>query len=162
MTLGMKAAAMQCRGASVAVAALCADAERDMLLAMAQRIDSNVGLILDANKLEMAQSEHRGIASAMLDRLRLDADRIAGISRGLREVSALADPVGQLTRRDTRPNGVVVERVRVPLGVIAMMARPNVIDDAAALCLKAGNGEILRGFRTSLDRDHGQHLITIQ
>ncbi len=147
MTLDMKAAALQCREASAAVAALSADAKRDLLLAMAERIDTNVKFILDANQLDMAQAEHRGIGSAMLDRLRLDADRIEGISRGLREVAALADPVGQVTHRDTRPNGVVVERVRVPLGVIAMIyeARPNVTVDAAALCLKAGNGVILRG-----------------
>ncbi|HET9034158.1 MAG TPA: glutamate-5-semialdehyde dehydrogenase [Dokdonella sp.] len=145
--MDMKAAALQCREAAIAVAALSADAKRSMLVAMAERIDASVDLILDANKLDMSQAEHRGIGSAMLDRLRLNADRIAGISRGLREVAELADPVGQVTQRDTRPNGVLVERVRVPLGVIAMIyeARPNVTVDAAALCLKAGNGVILRG-----------------
>ena len=147
MPLDMKTAALQCREAAAAVAALSGDDKRAMLIAMAERIDANVGMILDANRLDLAQAEHRGIGSAMLDRLRLDADRIAGISRGLREVAELADPVGQVTRRDTRPNGVLVERVRVPLGVIAMIyeARPNVTVDAAALCLKAGNGVILRG-----------------
>lgn len=147
MSFDMKAAALQCREAAAAVAALSADAKRVMLLAMAERIDANVELILKANTLDMAQAEHRGIGAAMLDRLRLDAGRIGGISAGLREVAGLADPVGQVTHRDTRPNGVVVERVRVPLGVIAMIyeARPNVTVDAAALCLKAGNGVILRG-----------------
>ena len=147
MPFDMKAAALQCREAAAVVAALSSEAKRAMLIAMAERIDANLDLILDANTLDMAQAEHRGVGSAMLDRLHLDADRIAGISRGLREVAELADPVGQVTRRDTLPNGVLVARVRVPLGVIAMIyeARPNVTVDAGALCLKAGNGVILRG-----------------
>ncbi|HRF84874.1 MAG TPA: gamma-glutamyl-phosphate reductase, partial [Pseudoxanthomonas sp.] len=84
---------------------------------------------------------------AMLDRLALDGKRLSAIAAALREVAALPDPVGQVTRRETRPNGIRVERVRVPLGVIAMIyeARPNVTADAAALCIKAGNGVILRG-----------------
>lgn len=147
MTNEMKSAALACREAAASVAAMNTGAKRDLLMAMAERIEAKVPLILDANALDMAQAAHRGVASAMLDRLRLDADRIAGIARALREVAELPDPVGQVTRRDTRPNGVVVERIRVPLGVIAMIyeARPNVTVDAAALCLKAGNGVILRG-----------------
>jgi glutamate-5-semialdehyde dehydrogenase len=83
----------------------------------------------------------------MLDRLRLDEERLAGIVAALRHVAGLDDPVGRITRSETRPNGLVVERMRVPLGVIAMIyeARPNVTADAAALCLMAGNGVILRG-----------------
>ncbi|HZV38305.1 MAG TPA: glutamate-5-semialdehyde dehydrogenase, partial [Pseudoxanthomonas sp.] len=95
----------------------------------------------------IAAAEAKGIGSAMADRLRLDPERLGGIAEALGEVASLPDPVGQVTRRETRPNGIVVERVRVPLGVIAMIyeARPNVTADAAALCLKAGNGVILRG-----------------
>jgi glutamate-5-semialdehyde dehydrogenase len=147
MTKDIKTAALECRAAAFSVAALTAEAKRSMLIAMADRIEANEALILDANALDMSQAEHRGIGSAMLDRLRLDADRIAGIARSLREVADLPDPVGQVTHRETRPNGVMVERTRVPLGVIAMIyeARPNVTVDAAALCLKAGNGVILRG-----------------
>ena len=147
MTQNMKNAALNCREAANTVAALSSNAKCELLQAMADRIEASVALILDSNALDMAQAEHRGIGNAMLDRLRLDADRIAGIARGLREVAQLPDPVGQVTRRDTRPNGVIVEKVRVPLGVIAMIyeARPNVTVDAAALCLKAGNGVILRG-----------------
>jgi glutamate-5-semialdehyde dehydrogenase len=83
----------------------------------------------------------------MLDRLRLDETRVAGIASALREVAELPDPVGVTTRRETRPNGLSIERVRIPLGVIAMIyeARPNVTADAAALCLMAGNAVILRG-----------------
>ncbi|MGB0132526.1 glutamate-5-semialdehyde dehydrogenase [Dokdonella sp.] len=147
MTNDMKSAALQCREAAQAVAALSSQAKHDLLIAMAERIEANLSSILEANALDMRNAGERGIAPAMLDRLRLDADRVAGITRGLREVAGLADPVGQVTHRDTRPNGIVVERVRVPLGVIAMIyeARPNVTVDAAALCLKAGNGVILRG-----------------
>jgi glutamate-5-semialdehyde dehydrogenase len=147
MIKDIKTAALECRAAAFSVAALTAEAKRSMLIAMADRIEANEALILDANALDMSQAEHRGIGSAMLDRLRLDADRVAGIARSLREVADLPDPVGQVTHCETRPNGVMVERTRVPLGVIAMIyeARPNVTVDAAALCLKAGNGVILRG-----------------
>ncbi len=147
MTTEIRTAALACRDAAATIAGLSATQKSDLLIAMAACIEADSALILAANELDMAQAAHRGIGAAMLDRLRLDTDRIAGITRSLREVAVLPDPVGQVTRRDTRPNGVVVERVRVPLGVIAMIyeARPNVTVDAAALCLKAGNGVILRG-----------------
>jgi glutamate-5-semialdehyde dehydrogenase len=95
----------------------------------------------------MKKAAERGVKGAMLDRLRLDASRMAGIADALREVATLPDPVGVVTRRDVRPNGVVIERQRIPLGLIAMIyeARPNVTADAAALCLKAGNAVLLRG-----------------
>ncbi|MCB1575322.1 MAG: glutamate-5-semialdehyde dehydrogenase [Xanthomonadales bacterium] len=143
----MKSLALACREAAVAVAALGPAAKRDLLLDMARRIEADAAGILVANAVDLRRAEGSGISAAMFDRLRLDPERIASIARGLREVAALPDPVGQVTHRDTRPNGVIVERVRVPLGVIAMIyeARPNVTVDAAALCLKAGNGVILRG-----------------
>ena len=147
MNPDMKSLALACREAAVAVAALGPAAKRDLLLDMARRIEADAAGILVANAVDLRRAEGSGISAAMLDRLRLDPERIAGVARGLREVAALPDPVGQVTHRDTRPNGVLVERVRVPLGVIAMIyeARPNVTVDAAALCLKAGNGVILRG-----------------
>ncbi|MCB1569831.1 MAG: glutamate-5-semialdehyde dehydrogenase [Xanthomonadales bacterium] len=143
----MKSLALACREAAVAVAALGPAAKRDLLLDMARRIEADAAGILNANAVDLRRAEGSGISAALFDRLRLDPERIASIARGLREVAALPDPVGQVTHRDTRPNGVIVERVRVPLGVIAMIyeARPNVTVDAAALCLKAGNGVILRG-----------------
>ena len=147
MTPDIRSAALACREAAICISGLSAAQKRDLLNAMAERIDAGATRILAANELDMAQATHRGVGAAMLDRLRLDSGRIDGIARSLREVAGLPDPVGQVTRRDTRPNGIVVERVRVPLGVIAMIyeARPNVTVDAAALCLKAGNGVILRG-----------------
>ncbi len=139
--------ALQCRAASAHVAALSTAAKRELLLAMATALESDAALILEANARDLAAAREKAISGAMLDRLKLDPAGLAGIADALREVAGLPDPVGQVTRRDTRPNGIEVERVRVPLGVIAMIyeARPNVTADAAALCIKAGNGVILRG-----------------
>ena len=145
--MSIRTLALQCCDAARAVAALSTDAKDAMLRAMADALERDVDAILAANASDMAAATEKGVGEAMLDRLRLDAGRVAGIAAALREVAALPDPVGQLTRRDVRPNGITVERVRMPLGVIAMIyeARPNVTADAAALCLKAGNGVILRG-----------------
>jgi glutamate-5-semialdehyde dehydrogenase len=114
---------------------------------MAQAIDDRTDAILAANEQDMAQAAAKGVQGAMLDRLRLDAGRVGAIARAVREVADLPDPVGQVTRRDQLPNGLAIERVRIPLGVVTMIyeARPNVTADAAALCLKAGNAVILRG-----------------
>ena len=147
MMADIKNAALACRDAAQAVADLSTAAKRDLLCSMAARIEANAASILEANAEDMREAEAGNLATSMLDRLRLDHARIAGIAHGLREVADLPDPVGQVTHRETRPNGIVVERVRVPLGVIAMIyeSRPNVTVDAAALCLKSGNGVILRG-----------------
>ncbi|MDH5834171.1 glutamate-5-semialdehyde dehydrogenase [Luteimonas kalidii] len=139
--------ALRCRDASRAVAALRTEDRDAMLRAMADALLADAPAILAANAQDLDAARDKGVAAAMLDRLRLDDARLAGVADALREVAALPDPVGQVTRRETRPNGIVVERVRTPLGVVAMIyeARPNVTADAAALCLKAGNGVILRG-----------------
>lgn len=143
----IRAQALACRDAAQAVAALSTDAKNALLRAMADALDADAPPILAANAEDLRAAEAKGISSAMLDRLKLDPQRLAGIAHALREVAELPDPVGVVTRRDVRPNGIAIERVRVPLGVIAMIyeARPNVTADAAALCLKAGNGVILRG-----------------
>lgn len=143
----IKQQALQCRYAAQQIAQLSTDAKSALLRAMAASLEADADAILEANAKDMAAAEGKGIAGAILDRLRLDSPRLAGIADALREVAGLPDPVGLVTRRDTRPNGIEIERVRVPLGVIAMIyeARPNVTADAAALCLKAGNGVILRG-----------------
>src|SRR5690606_21258870 len=139
--------ALDGREAARAVALLSTDARNAMLRAMADELLADAPAILAANADDLAAARDKGVGDAMLDRLRLDDARLAGIADALREVAALPDPVGQVTRRETRPNGILVERVRTPLGVVAMIyeARPNVTADAAALCLKAGNGVILRG-----------------
>ena len=139
--------ALACRDASRTLAELDAAARTALLQAMADALERDEAAILAANARDMDTATAKGVAPAMLDRLRLDASRVAAMVAGVRHVAGLPDPVGQVTRRETRVDGLAIERVRVPLGVVAMIyeARPNVTADAAALCLKAGNGVILRG-----------------
>nr|WP_298152921.1 glutamate-5-semialdehyde dehydrogenase [uncultured Pseudoxanthomonas sp.] len=143
----IKTLALQCRDASAAIASLPTEAKNALLRAMADALLADEAAILAANGRDLQAASAKGIGSAMLDRLRLDTARLQGIAAAVREVAELPDPVGQVTRAYDRPNGIHVQRVRVPLGVIAMIyeARPNVTADAAALCLKAGNAVILRG-----------------
>ena len=107
---------------------------------------------LTANTADVAAAKEAGMRSAMLDRLTLNPERIAGIVEGVRQVAALPDPIGKVDKMETRPNGLIIGRRRVPLGVIAIIfeARPNVTVDAAALCLKSGNVCILRGGREAI------------
>ncbi len=139
--------ALQCRDAAHSIAQLSSDAKNTLLRAMADALEAGREAILAANARDMEAAAAKGITGAMLDRLKLDDKRLAGIASAVREVADLPDPVGQVTREEIRPNGIHIRRVRVPLGVVAMIyeARPNVTADAAALCLKAGNGVILRG-----------------
>jgi glutamate-5-semialdehyde dehydrogenase len=147
MSSSLREKALACRDAASALAELDTPAKRSLLHAMADALAGAESVVLEANAKDMDAARSSGTSNAMLDRLRLDASRIAGIVAAIREVAGLPDPVGIVTRRETRPNGIVVERVRIPLGVIAMIyeARPNVTADAAALCLMAGNAVILRG-----------------
>ncbi|HKR76102.1 MAG TPA: glutamate-5-semialdehyde dehydrogenase [Rhodanobacter sp.] len=143
----IRSRALACRDAAPAIAALDSEGKAALLREMAASLEAHCADVLAANARDMAAAAAKDVQGAMLDRLRLDEARVAGIAAALREVAGLPDPVGLVTRRETRPNGLVVERVRIPLGVIAMIyeARPNVTADAAALCLKAGNAVILRG-----------------
>lgn len=146
-TTDIRQQALACREAAQAVALLSTEAKNALLRAMGDALDADADVILAANAEDLHAAEAKGTTGAMLDRLKLDPQRLAAIAGALREVAALPDPVGMVTRRETRPNGIDIARVRVPLGVVAMIyeARPNVTADAAALCLKAGNGVILRG-----------------
>jgi glutamate-5-semialdehyde dehydrogenase len=139
--------ALDCRDAAQVIATLGSDAKRALLRDMAAALEAQCAAVLVANARDMQQAAVNGVQGAILDRLRLDETRVTGIANALREVAELPDPVGAVTRRETRPNGLSIERVRIPLGVIVMIyeARPNVTADAAALCLIAGNGVILRG-----------------
>lgn len=139
--------ALACRDAARQLAQLSSTAKTAVLEAMAAALEADADAILAANQRDLAAATQKGVGTAMLDRLALNRQRLAGIAAALREVAALPDPVGQVTRDEVRPNGIRVQKVRVPLGVIAMIyeARPNVTADAAALCIKAGNGVILRG-----------------
>jgi glutamate-5-semialdehyde dehydrogenase len=146
-TLDIRTQALACRDAAQVLAQLSSAAKAALLHAMADALDADAETILAAAARDLAAAETKGVGTAMLDRLALNPARLSGVSAALREVAALPDPVGMVTRDDTRPNGIRVQKVRVPLGVIAMIyeARPNVTADAAALCIKAGNGVILRG-----------------
>ena len=143
----VRALAEQARAASLVLAALDGAARRSLIEAMAAQLDAQREAILAANAEDLQRGEAAGLTAAMLDRLKLDPARLAAIADALREVAAQPDPLGEVTRSETRPNGLRIERQRVPLGLIAMIyeARPNVTADAAALCLKAGNAVLLRG-----------------
>ena len=139
--------ALQCRDAAQQLGLLSSQARSTLLKSMADALESDAGSILGANARDLQAARDKGVGSALLDRLALNPERLRGVADALREVAALPDPVGEVTRDYDRPNGIRVQKVRVPLGVIAMIyeARPNVTADAAALCIKAGNGVILRG-----------------
>ena len=117
------------------------------LEAIASALEARQSEILTANQEDMTAAKAAGMRPSLQDRLALDAGRIAGIVDGVRQVAALPDPIGEITKMSTRPNGLVIGKRRVPLGVIGIIyeARPNVTVDAAALCLKSGNTVILRG-----------------
>jgi glutamate-5-semialdehyde dehydrogenase len=118
-----------------------------VLEAMASGIEAGREKILSANRQDLEAGRAAGLSRALLDRLELNPDRIAAIARSLRELAALPDPVGRRIGRRVRPNGLVIDKVRVPIGVIAIVyeARPNVTVDSAALCFKASNAVLLRG-----------------
>jgi len=147
MKASVRDSALLCQQAATQIAALSTDAKNALLRSMADALQAQTAAILAANAEDMKAVREKGIGEAMLDRLALDEGRVIGIADALRQVAALPDPVGQVTRSERSDKGFSIERVRVPLGVIAMIyeARPNVTADAAALCLKAGNGVILRG-----------------
>jgi glutamate-5-semialdehyde dehydrogenase len=117
------------------------------LIAMADSLAKSETAILEANQRDVASAEANGTSSALIDRLRLTPDRIAGMVEGLRELAALPDPVGDVVRGWTNANGVEVRQVRVPFGVVGIIyeARPNVTTDAGGICLKSGNAALLRG-----------------
>jgi glutamate-5-semialdehyde dehydrogenase len=139
--------ALAARAAGTTIAALTTARKRVALDAMAVALEDQAPAVLAANALDVDAALAAGRTTALVDRLRLDATRLAGVAAGVRAVGALPDPVGQVTRREVRPNGLSIERVRIPLGLIAMIyeARPNVTADAAALCFFAGNVVLLRG-----------------
>ncbi|MGB3388069.1 MAG: glutamate-5-semialdehyde dehydrogenase, partial [Pseudaminobacter sp.] len=136
----------------------------DALLAMAAAVVRNEGAILAANEIDMKNGEEAGLSASFLDRLKLDPKRIHAIAEGIRAIADLDDPVGQVTAVWDRPNGLHIERVRTPLGVIGVIyeSRPNVTADAGALCLKAGNPVILRGGSDSLNSSAAIHACLVE
>src|SRR5579863_501269 len=120
--------------------------------------------VLAANARDMAAAEANGLTGAMLDRLRLDEARLAGVADAVAQVAELPDPVGQVIDRSTRPNGLVLERIRVPIGMIGIIyeSRPNVTADAAALCLRSGNAVLLRGGSEAVHSNRAIHAALVQ
>jgi glutamate-5-semialdehyde dehydrogenase len=146
------------RRAATALALASADSRDQALQAIADAIRGNKANIMDANKIDIASAVKRGLAASLLDRLELDDQRIESMASGIESIIALADPLGRILARWQQPNGLSIERVSVPLGVIGIIyeSRPNVTSDAAGLCLKSGNAVILRGGSESF---HSSHAI---
>ena len=141
------------RGAAPALAVATTAQKDDALRAAADGLLADAGQILEGNELDLVRGEVEGIAPGLLDRLRLDGSRLEGMASGLRQVAELPDPVGQVTDAWDRPNGLAISKVRVPLGVVAIIyeMRPNVTSDAFGLCLKSGNVAFLRGSSAALE-----------
>jgi glutamate-5-semialdehyde dehydrogenase len=154
MTLAeqMTQLAQQAKVASRQLAPLSTQDKNTCLLAMATALEANTRALQSANHGNLEAGARAGLSSAMLDRLRLDARRIAGMAQGLRDVAALPDPVGRLLDRRVRPNGLELRKVSTPIGVVVIIyeSRPNVTADAAGLCFKSGNAAILRGGKEAM------------
>ena len=135
------------RAASRALARLDSKTKNAVLVAMADELIVRLPDILEANAADVAEAEKNGLTKASIDRLRLNEKRVADMADGIRQVAALPDPVGEILRDWTQPNGIQLQKIRTPIGVIGIIyeSRPNVTADAAVLCIKTGNAVILRG-----------------
>ena len=155
MTLNeqMTRLAKQAKAASRELARLTTGEKNACLLAMATALEQNAAALKQANALDMDAAAKAGLSSAMLDRLKLDDKRIAAMAKGLREVEALPDPVGRILDERVRPNGLKLQKISTPIGVVVIIyeSRPNVTADAAGLCFKSGNATILRGGKEALN-----------
>ena len=151
--------ARDARRAAAMLAQLPSDTRRAGLRAAADALRRATDTILAANADDMARGAANGLTPALLDRLRLDAGRIAGMADGVATVATLADPVGRVIDEATRPNGLILSRVRVPIGVVGIIyeSRPNVTADAAALCVMSGNAVILRGGSEAVESNAAIH-----
>ena len=147
------------RAAQAELARMPAPAKEAALKLAAAALRRAAPEILAANAIDMANGAARGLTPALLDRLRLDEARVAGIADAVEQVASLADPVGQEIDSATRPNGMVLRRVRVPIGLIGIIyeSRPNVTADAAALCVRSGNAALLRGGSEAVHSNRAIH-----
>ncbi len=143
----MHAMGAQARAAEIILRTASTAQKNKALLAAAEAISAESSRILAANEQDLQEARERDLSAALLDRLKLDDKRVAAMATGLKDIAALADPIGSVLAEWTRPNGLSIQRIRVPLGVIGIIyeSRPNVTADAGALCLKSGNAVILRG-----------------
>jgi len=153
LTEQMTALAKQAKAASRELAKLTTAEKNSCLLAMAAALETNAAALKQANALDMEAGAKMSLTSAMLDRLKLDDQRIAVMAEGLREVAALPDPVGKILDERVRPNGLKLQKITTPIGVVVIIyeSRPNVTADAASLCFKSGNATILRGGKEALN-----------
>jgi glutamate-5-semialdehyde dehydrogenase len=158
LTEQMTVLARQAKAASRELAKLTTDEKNRCLLAMADALEKNAEAIKSANAKDMEAGAQMGLTSAMLDRLKLDDKRIASMAKGLREVAALANPVGKVLDERVRPNGLRLKKISSPIGVVVIIyeSRPNVTADAASLCFKSGNATILRGGKEAM---HSNQII---
>jgi len=156
--------AKQAKSASRDLARLATADKNACLLAMADALEENTALLKQANAIDMETAAGMGLTSAMLERLKLDEKRISQMARGLREVAALPDPVGRILDERIRPNGLKLQKITIPIGVIVIIyeSRPNVTADAAALCLKSGNATILRGGKEALNSNQAIARIMVE
>lgn len=140
-------AAYRAKAAAATLAPLPRAEKDDALLAIADALEVRASEVVEANAKDVAKAREAGISEGMIDRLTLTPERIRAIASDVRDVAALPDPVGEVVRGSTLPNGIDLRQVRVPLGVVGIIyeGRPNVTVDAAALCLKSGNAVLLRG-----------------
>jgi glutamate-5-semialdehyde dehydrogenase len=140
------------KAAALKLAAASSAEKNKALQAIADALESQHAYIVQENEKDMAQAKNDGLSSALLDRLKLDAKRVSAMAKGVRDVASLPDPIGEVIKDWTRPNGLRFQKVRVPLGVVGIIyeSRPNVTADSASLCLKAGNACILRGGSESI------------
>ena len=159
LEIGVKA-----KAASTQLANATSKRKHAALLGMAEAISNNSDKILTANAIDMAAGEKNGLAGSLLDRLKLDEGRVQAIVDGIKSIADLKDPVGEIISQWDRPNGLHIERVRTPLGVIGVIfeSRPNVTADAGVLCLKAGNAVILRGGSDSYHSSRAIHECLVE
>lgn len=152
------------RAAARPLALASAERKHAALIAMAHAVRENMQAIIEANAIDIANGEAAGLSPAMMDRLKLNEGRIRAIEDGIRAIAELKDPVGETIAEWDRPNGLHIERVRTPLGVIGVIyeSRPNVTADAGALCLKAGNAVILRGGSDSANSSRAIHACLVK
>lgn len=135
------------RAASLIMAKASSKQKNNVLLTLTDLLGKNLEDLLKANNLDIVEAEKNGLSKAFIDRLTISVDTVAQMAAGLRQIASLRDPIGEITDVRPQPSGIEVGKMRVPLGVVAVIyeSRPNVTIDAAALCLKSGNAAVLRG-----------------
>ena len=153
MVESIREMAQRAKAVAPVLAAIPSPQRKAALVRIAENLARREDEILTSNAKDVAEGKKRGLSNAMIDRLILSSERIAGMADGIREIAEQPDPVGEITRMWTRPNGLLVGKMRIPLGVVGIIyeSRPNVTADAAALCLKSGNAVLLRGGSEALE-----------